>query len=156
MSGFSCQSSMLTHIWIYFSRENQVVSCHLPKTWPDFMGRFLEIVLTFLKVLKPARILPPIQVLYLRSGGAKILILISFTANLCTSWSSRSPKPLHKVEPPERTILPKSALRRSISVRLIASTTIWWTPGYSRPIISGSKRISGARKRSGPIFFENY
>src|SRR5688572_25324707 len=32
------------------------------------------------------------------------------------------------------------------------STTIWCTPGYSSPMISGSKRISGARKRSGPIW----
>lgn len=36
---------------------------------------------TFLKVLRPARILPPIHVLYFRSGGAKILILMSLTAN---------------------------------------------------------------------------
>jgi hypothetical protein len=45
------------------------------------------------------------------------------------------------------------SLRRSRSVRLMASTTIWCTPGYSRPMISGSKRISGARKRSAPICF---
>jgi len=38
-------------------------------------------MLTFLKVLNPARMLPPIQVEYFLSGGAKILILMSFTAS---------------------------------------------------------------------------
>jgi hypothetical protein len=80
--------------------------------------------LTFRKVLKPARMLPPIHVLYFRSGGAKILILMSLIASLCTSCSNRSPKPLVSVEPPERTMLPNKDFRRSISVRLIASTTI--------------------------------
>lgn len=41
--------------------------------------------LTFLKVLRPARILPPVHVVYILSGGANILILISLTANRCTS-----------------------------------------------------------------------
>lgn len=107
---------------------------------------------TFLKVLSPAKILPPIHVEYFLSGGAKILILISFTANLCTSCNNLSPKPLVNVLPPDNTMFPKRAFRRSRSVRLIASTTIWWMPGYSRPMISGSKRISGARNRSAPIF----
>lgn len=79
---------------------------------------------TFRKVLKPARILPPIHVLYFLSGGAKILILMSLIASLCTSCSSRSPKPLVSVEPPESTMLPNKDFRRSMSVRLIASTTI--------------------------------
>ncbi len=100
---------------------------------------------TFLKVLKPARILPPIHVLYFLSGGANIFIRISFTANRCTSCSNLSPKPFVRVDPPERTMLPKRDFRRSMSVRFMASTTIWWIPGYSRPMISGSKRISGAR-----------
>ncbi len=107
---------------------------------------------TFLKVLSPARILPPIHVEYFLSGGAKILILMSFTANLCTSCNSLSPKPFVNVLPPDKTIFPNSDFRRSRSVRFMASTTIWWMPGYSRPMISGSKRISGARNRSAPIF----
>jgi hypothetical protein len=36
-------------------------------------------------------------------------------------------------------------------VRLMASITIWCMPGYSSPMISGSKRISGARNLSAPI-----
>ena len=96
--------------------------------------------------------LPPIQVEYLRSGGAKIFILMSLTASFWTSVKSRSPKPLVRVLPPERTMLEYRSLRKSRSVRLMESTTIWCTPGYSRPMISGSKRISGARKRSAPIY----
>ena len=80
--------------------------------------------LTFRKVLSPARMLPPIQVEYLRSGGAKILMRMSRTARRCTSASSRSPKPLVRVLPPESTMLLKSDLRRSRSVRPMASTTI--------------------------------
>jgi hypothetical protein len=118
MSGFSCQSSMVTHI--------------------------------FRNVLNPARIEPPIHVLYFRSGGAKILIFISLTASRRTSLRSRSPKPLVRVDPPDMTMLPNNDFLRSISVRLIASTTIWCTPGYSSPMISGSNRISGALNLSVP------
>ena len=115
-------------------------------------GRCACTILTFLNVLKPARMLPPVHVVYLRSGGANILIRMSFTANLWTSCSSRSPNPFVSVDPPDSTMLPYSCLRRSISVRWIASTTIWCTPGYSRPISSGLNSISGARKRSGPSY----
>lgn len=64
--------------------------------------------------------------------------------------------PLVSVEPPDNTMFPNSDLRRSRSVRLMASTTIWWIPGYSRPMISGSKRISGARKRSEPSYIPKH
>lgn len=101
--------------------------------------------LTFLKVLNPARIPPPIHVVYFRSAGAEIRIFMSSTANLLISRINRSGKFLQSVEPPERTMLRYSDFRRSRSVRVMASWTIWWTPGYSRPMSSGSKRISGAR-----------
>ena len=106
---------------------------------------------TLRKVLRPARMLPPIQVEYLRSGGAKIFILISLTATFCSSVNNRSPKPLVRVLPPDKTILLYRDFLRSRSTRLIASATIWCTPGYSSPIISGSNKISGALKRSAPI-----
>lgn len=105
---------------------------------------------TFLNVLSPARIPPPIQVVYFLSAGAEIRIFISSTANRLISRINRSGKFLHNVEPPERTMLRYRDLRRSKSVRVMASWTIWWTPGYSRPMSSGSKRISGARYRSWP------
>ena len=62
--------------------------------------------LTFLNVLRPARMLPPVHVVYMRSGGANILILMSFTASRCTSWSNRLPNPFVNVEPPDSTMLP--------------------------------------------------
>lgn len=124
---------------------------HLLKQLESQLGSNWSVKHTFRNVLRPARILPPIQVEYFRSGGANIFILMSLTANFCNSVNSRSPKPFVKVLPPESTMLLYSDFRRSRSVRLMASTTIWCTPGYSRPMISGSKRISGALKRSAPI-----
>lgn len=47
----------------------------------------------FLNVLSPARMDPPIQVLYLRSGGALMRILVSRSASFFTSCSNRSPNP---------------------------------------------------------------
>lgn len=49
---------------------------------------------TFLNVFRPAKMEPPIHVEYLRSGGAYILILTSFSASFFTSLSNRSPKPV--------------------------------------------------------------
>ena len=47
-----------------------------------------------LKVDNPARMEPPIHVVFLRSGGAKILILMSLALDrFLTSFSNRSPKP---------------------------------------------------------------
>jgi hypothetical protein len=57
-------------------------------------------------VLNPARMLPPVHVVYIRSGGANILILMSFTASRCTSCSNLLPNPFVKVEPPESTMFP--------------------------------------------------
>lgn len=108
--------------------------------------------ITFRNVLSPARIPPPIQVVYFRSAGAEIRIFMSSTANRLISRINRSGKFLHSVDPPDRTMLRYNDFRRSRSVRMMASWTIWCTPGYSRPMSSGSKRISGARKRSCPIY----
>lgn len=52
----------------------------------------------FLNVLRPARIEPPIQVEYLRSGGALIRILVSRSASFLTSCRRRSPKPARAEE----------------------------------------------------------
>lgn len=65
--------------------------------------------------------LPPIQVVYLRSAGAEIRIFMSSTASRLISRIRRSGKFLHSVEPPESTMLRYSDLRKSKSVRLIAS-----------------------------------
>jgi len=103
--------------------------------------------LTFLKVLRPAKIEPPIHVEYLRSGGAYILILTSFKASFLTSFKRRSPKPTdvsqldtcmttwyeprHRVLPPLRTMFEKRLFLKSRSTRFIESTTTWWTPTSS-------------------------
>ena len=39
---------------------------------------------------------PPIQVVYFRSGGAKILILVPLTASLSNSFFTRCPNPTHQ------------------------------------------------------------
>lgn len=52
----------------------------------------------FLNVLRPARIEPPIQVEYLRSGGAEMRIFVSRSASFLTSCNSRSPKPVRECE----------------------------------------------------------
>lgn len=126
-------------------RQERLVGCTEQRHASGFLSR------TFRNVLRPARMLPPIHVVYLRSAGAEIRIFISSTASLLISRIKRSGKFLHNVEPPERTMFRYNDLRRSRSVRVMASWTIWCTPGYSRPINSGSKRISGARYRSWPI-----
>lgn len=76
--------------------------------------------------------------------------LMSLSASFLTSFNSRSPNPRHSVLPPLRTTFENRLLRRSRSVRFMASTTTWCTPAYSAPISSGLKRTSGARNRSGP------
>jgi hypothetical protein len=70
-----------------------------------------------LNVDKDARIEPPIQVENIRSGGAAILIFVSFGDNVCflTSLNRRSPNPAKSVEPPDRTIEENRLLRKSKS-----------------------------------------
>jgi hypothetical protein len=62
--------------------------------------------------------------------------------------------PRQRVLPPLSTMFENRFFRRSRSTRLIESTTTWCTPGYSCPIISGLNKISGARNRSEPSWFE--
>lgn len=72
--------------------------------------------LTFLNVLNPARIDPPIHVLYFRSGGANILIFISLTARRRTSERRRSPNPLCVVH----TVSCRGGTGAHIRARIIA------------------------------------
>jgi hypothetical protein len=57
----------------------------------------------FLKVANAARIDPPIQVLYFLSGGANILIFVSFGADNFTSLSKRSPNPVNMMNQRQET-----------------------------------------------------
>jgi ribosomal protein S24E len=124
MSGSSWYSSAETHIC---SPVSKTVS-------------FLSRLLAFLNAFRPARMEPPIQVEYLRSGGAYILILTSLSASRFTSLRRRSPYPRYggqaaneslvrflaprvRVLPPLSTMLENRFFRRSRSTRLIESTT---------------------------------
>lgn len=78
----------------------------------------------FLTVSREARIEPPIHVEYSLSRGADIVIFTSFRTSFFTSLSSLSPKPLNRVEPPERIMLEKSVRRKSMSDFWIANTSM--------------------------------
>jgi len=53
-----------------------------------------------------AKMDPPIQTEYLRSGGAMILIFMVEGARAVISFCMRSAMPLNMVVPPESTMLP--------------------------------------------------
>jgi hypothetical protein len=65
--------------------------------------------LTFLKLLNPPKILPPIHVVHFLSGGARIRIFTPSFSPAATfffnSYSSLSPNLLVNVVPPLRTML---------------------------------------------------
>jgi hypothetical protein len=60
----------------------------------------------FWKVLRDARIDPPIQTEYLRSGGATIFTFILEGESDVNSFCMRSAMPGNMVVPPESTTLP--------------------------------------------------
>merc|ERR1719493_596359 len=57
------------------------------------------------KVEREAKIDPPIQTEYLRSGGATILMVMDWGAKLTISFLTRSSIPVNIVVPPDRTTL---------------------------------------------------
>ena len=71
----------------------------------------------FWNVLRDARIEPPIQTEYLRSGGATILTFMLAGERLVSSFCMRSAMPGNIVVPPERTTL-LSKLRRTLTSHL--------------------------------------
>jgi len=103
------------------------------------------------KVESDARIEPPIQTEYLRSGGATILIFIDDGARAVISFCMRSAMPAYMVVPPDMTMLPYRSLRMSRSHFMIELYVVSWMPAASRPMSDGWKRASGARNRSLPI-----
>src|ERR1700722_2327351 len=80
----------MNDVWVFL-----IFLCGYPhlRSEVSLRGKSWSHYLTFLKVFKPAKIDPPIQVEYFRSGGAYIFILTSFSANFLTSLRRRSPKP---------------------------------------------------------------
>lgn len=89
------------------------------------------------KVDKEARMDPPIQVEYFRSGGAYILIFVSLDVDFLNSDNNLSPNPLKSVEPPDKRIFEYKDERRSMSTFEIELQIIWCSPRDSLPIISG-------------------
>jgi hypothetical protein len=69
----------------------------------------------FWNVLSDARIEPPIQTEYLRSGGATILIFMLAGERAVSSFCIRSAIPGNMVVPPERTTFPYKSRRTSRS-----------------------------------------
>jgi hypothetical protein len=67
------------------------------------------------KVLKEAKIEPPIQTLYFLSGGATTLIFMLLGANAEISLLILSAIPGNIVVPPERTMLPYRSFLMSTS-----------------------------------------
>ena len=81
---------------------------------PDSSYSCLEIHICW-KVDREARIEPPIQTEYFRSGGAMILIFIVEGARAVISFCMRSAIPGYMVLPPESTVLAYRSLRMSTS-----------------------------------------
>merc|ERR1712045_285672 len=85
------------------------------------------------KVESEDRMEPPIQTLYLRSGGAMILMVIESGASALTSCWTRSGMFLYIVVPPDITMLPYRSLRMSTSHFMIEVNVSLWMPSCSRP-----------------------
>src|ERR1700733_13339487 len=80
------------------------------------------------KVEREARMEPPIQTEYLRSGGAMILIFIVAGARAVISFCIRSAMPGNIVEPPDRTVLAYRSLRMSTSHFMMLLYVVSWIP----------------------------
>merc|ERR1719453_527769 len=98
-----------------------------------------------------AKMEPPIQTEYLRSGGATILIFIVDGARAVISFCIRSAIPGYMVVPPDSTVLAYKSLRISTSHFMIELYVHSWIPVCSIPRKAGWKRASGHRNRSLPM-----
>lgn len=95
---------------------------------------------------------PPIQVEQSLSLGEAILILTSFGLKRFISLSRRSPKPLNKVEPPDKTMFWNRVFLRSKSDLIMELANISWMPSFSSPIRFGLNKSSGALQRHDPSY----
>ena len=103
------------------------------------------------KVEREAKIEPPSHTEYLRSGGAKTLILLLVGARVCISCHMRSAIPSNNVEPPLKIMLAKRSLRTSESHFITESKQYLWTPSRSWRASPGWKSISVHLNLSFPI-----
>src|SRR3990167_4350154 len=117
---------------------------------PDSSYSSLEIHICW-KVEREAKMDPPIQTEYLRSGGAIILIFMVEGAKATNSFCMRSPIPGNMVVPPDNTTFPYKSLRISTSHFMMELKVVSWTPADSIPKKEGWNKASGQRKRSFPM-----
>merc|ERR1719423_409779 len=85
------------------------------------------------KVEREARMEPPIQTEYLRSGGAMILILMVEGARMVISFCIRSAMPGYMVVPPDSTVFAYRSLRMSTSHFMMELKTVSCVPQDSIP-----------------------
>jgi len=108
------------------------------------------LLIHILKVLSDETVAPPTQQDHLRLRGAAKVMTASLGTSFCRDLWSLSLKPVNIVVPPATIIELYRVFRTSMSQFLIELMTISWTPGHSRPILSGLNKISGARYFSEP------
>eukprot|EP01079_Euglenida_sp_SAG-EU17-18_P009113 gene9113-gene3196 len=113
---------------------------------PDSSYSSLRIHMVW-NVDREARMDPPIQTEYLRSGGA---IFMEDGASWVNSLVIRASRPSYMVVPPDSTTLAYRSLRTSMSHFMMDWKVVSWTPLASRPMKLGLNRVSGQRKRSAP------
>eukprot|EP01147_Barroeca_monosierra_P004599 gene4598-gene5305 len=117
---------------------------------PDSSYSALEINICG-KSERDAKMDPPIQTEYLRSGGAMILIFMVDGARAVISSFMRSAIPGNKVLPPDRMMLAYKSLRISTSHFMMELYICSWIPEVNTSRKDGWKRASGQRNRSLPI-----
>lgn len=99
----------------------------------------------FWKVDSDAKIEPPIQTLYLRSGGATILTFTEDGASEVSSFCIRSAIPGYIVVPPDKTTFAYRSRRTSKSHLAMELYVVSWMPADSSPRNEGWKSASGVR-----------
>src|SRR5690348_13287250 len=80
---------------------------------------------------REARMEPPIQAEYLRSGGATTLIFVAVGVRSVNSFCRRLDMPGNRVVPPASTTLLNRSLRMSTSHFMMELYTISWMPADS-------------------------
>lgn len=103
------------------------------------------------KVLRDAKIEPPIQTLYFLSGGATTLIFMLLGAKAEISLLILSAMPGNMVVPPESTMLPYRSFLMSTSHFIMELYVVSWMPAASIPTMDGWYNTSGHLKRSAPM-----
>lgn len=91
------------------------------------------------KVLREAKMDPPIHTLYFLSGGATTLIFMLLGASAVISLLILSAMPGNMVDPPLSTIFPYKSFLISTSHFIMELYVVSWIPAASIPIIDGWK-----------------